>query len=41
MSVILNIADWVYFMNEGQIAFFGRADHVLGAKEVRESYLGL
>ena len=41
MSVILNIADWVYFMNEGQIAFFGRADHVLGAKEVREAYLGL
>ncbi len=41
MSVVLNIAHWVYFMNEGKISFFGRADHVLGAKEVRELYLGL
>ncbi len=41
MSVVLNIAHWVYFMNEGRISFFGRADHVLGAKEVREMYLGL
>lgn len=41
LSVILDIADWVYFMNEGKIAFFGRPDHVLGAKEVRELYIGI
>lgn len=41
MSVVINIADWVYFMSGGKISFFGRTDHVLGAKEVREIYLGL
>ena len=41
MSVVINIADWVYFMSGGRISFFGRTDHVLGAKEVREIYLGL
>ncbi|OQX50916.1 MAG: hypothetical protein B5M53_11620 [Candidatus Cloacimonas sp. 4484_209] len=41
ISVILNIADWVYFLNEGKVAFFGRPDHVLGAKEVREMYVGI
>ena len=41
MSAVTQIADWVYFMNEGRIAFFGRTDHVLGDKEVKEMYLGL
>ena len=41
MSVVTEVADWVYFMNEGRIAFFGRTDHVLGDKEVREIYLGM
>lgn len=41
MSVILDIADWVYFILEGKIAFFGKPAHVLGAREVREAYLGL
>lgn len=41
MSVVMEIADWVYFMNEGRVSFFGRADHVLGDKEVREIYLGM
>ena len=41
MGVVTEVADWVYFMNEGRIAFFGRTDHVLGDKEVREIYLGL
>ncbi len=40
MKVVTEMADWVYFMNEGQVAFFGRTDHVLGAREVREMYLG-
>ena len=41
ISVVINIADWVYFMSGGRISFFGRTDHVLGAREVREIYLGL
>ncbi len=41
MSVVTEISDWVYFMNEGRISFFGKTDHVLGDKEVRETYLGL
>ena len=41
MNVVTDIADWVFFMNEGRISFFGRTDHVLGDKEVREIYLGL
>jgi len=40
MSVVAEVADWVYFMNDGRISFFGRTDHVLGNREVRESYLG-
>lgn len=41
MSVVSEIAQWVFFMNEGRIAFTGRTDHVLGCREVREMYLGL
>ncbi len=41
MKVIMDVTDWVYFMNEGRISFSGRPDHVLGAKEVREAYLGI
>ncbi len=41
MRVILDVTDWVYFMNEGRISFSGRPDHVLGAKEVRKTYLGV
>ena len=40
MSVVLELADWIHFMHEGRIAFSGRADHVLGAKDVRELYMG-
>ena len=41
MSVIMRIARWVYFMDEGRIALGGLADDVLGNKEVREIYIGL
>jgi ABC-type branched-subunit amino acid transport system ATPase component len=40
MNVIKEIADFVLFMNEGKVSFFGRADHVLGDREVMEIYLG-
>jgi len=41
MTVVSEIAQWVFFMNEGRLAFTGRTDHVLGCREVREMYLGL
>ncbi len=41
MSVVLEIADWVYFMDEGEIVAFGLPDEVLGDHTVRAAYLGL
>lgn len=41
MSVVLEVADWVYFMDEGEIIAFGQPDEVLGDQEVRAAYLGL
>lgn len=41
MSVVASLADWIFFMNEGRVAFAGRTDHVLGNAEVRETYMGL
>jgi len=40
MNVIIEITDWVYFLNEGRVQFFGKPEHVLGAKEVKKVYLG-
>jgi len=41
MNVILEVANWVYFMNEGKIVAFGLPDEVLGEDSVRETYVGL
>lgn len=41
MNVVLQISDWVYFMNEGEITAFGRPGDVLGNEEVRRIYIGL
>lgn len=41
MTVVASLAYWIYFMNEGCVAFHGRSDHVLGNKDVREMYMGL
>jgi ABC-type branched-subunit amino acid transport system ATPase component len=41
MSVVAELADWVYFMDEGQIVAFGLPDEVLGDRSVRAAYLGL
>ncbi len=41
MTVVASLAYWIYFMNEGSVAFHGRSDHVLGNKDVREMYMGL
>lgn len=41
MNVVIEIADWVYFMDEGQIVSFGLSSEVLGDPEVRAAYIGL
>ncbi len=41
MNVVLKIADWVYFLDEGRVTSFGRPEEVLGDTEVRKAYLGV
>jgi branched-chain amino acid transport system ATP-binding protein len=40
MNVVFEIADWVFFMDQGQVASFGMPNEVLGDPEVRAAYLG-
>jgi len=41
MSVIMEISDWVYFMDEGKVVTFGLPKEILGDPEVRKAYLGI
>jgi len=41
MTVVLDISDWVFFIDEGRVSAFGRPRDVLGDPEVRAAYLGL
>lgn len=41
MSVLLEIADFVYFMNDGRMETFGAPKDVLADERVREAYTGL
>ncbi|MBI1928137.1 ABC transporter ATP-binding protein [Candidatus Poribacteria bacterium] len=41
MTVVLEVSDWVYFLDDGQLVAFGRPDDVLGDRSVREAYLGI
>jgi branched-chain amino acid transport system permease protein len=41
MNVVVELAHWVYFMDEGQIVAFGLPREVLGDPTVRATYLGL
>jgi len=41
MDVVLNVAEWVYFMDEGQITTFGSPRDVFDNACIRERYLGL
>ena len=41
MNVVVEVADWVYFMDDGQIVSFGLPKDVLGDPEVRRAYIGL
>ena len=40
MTVVSNVASWVYFMHEGSIAFNGEKDRVLENMNVRELFMG-
>lgn len=41
MNVIMEVCDWVYFMDDGQVIAFGLPDEVLNDREVRAVYIGL
>jgi len=41
MSVILEISDWVFFMNEGKVISFGLPEEILGDPEIRKTYIGI
>lgn len=41
INVVLEIADWVYLLDEGKIASFGLPDEVIHDKTTREVYLGV
>lgn len=41
MSTILEICDWVNFIDEGQIVAFGLPSEVLGDPGIRATYLGI
>lgn len=41
MSVIMEISDWVYFMDEGKVITFGLPREILEDSEVRKAYLGI
>ncbi len=40
-SVVLGVADWVYFLDEGQVASFGLPAEVLADPSVRAAFAGL
>ena len=37
---VLEVADFCYFLDEGEVAAFGTPEDVLGNRKVRERYLG-
>ena len=41
MNVVLAIADWVYFIDDGKVTAFGLPEEVLSDADVRARYLGL
>ncbi len=41
MSVVMEVADWVYFLDDGQIVAFGKPEEVLADQTIRAIYLGL
>jgi len=41
MTVVMEVSDWVFFLDEGRLVSFGLPDDVLGDPEVRAAYMGV
>nr|VFJ43305.1 MAG: branched-chain amino acid transport system ATP-binding protein [Candidatus Kentron sp. FM]VFJ43946.1 MAG: branched-chain amino acid transport system ATP-binding protein [Candidatus Kentron sp. FM]VFK06040.1 MAG: branched-chain amino acid transport system ATP-binding protein [Candidatus Kentron sp. FM] len=41
MSAVKELAHWIYFLHEGQVAFSGESGQVLENRTVRELYMGI
>ena len=41
MNVVVEIADWLFFLDDGQVTDFGAPQDVLGNPEVRKAYIGV
>jgi len=41
MSIVIEISDWVYFINAGQVESFGLPQDVLGDPDVKQTYIGI
>jgi len=41
ISVVSELASHIYFLNEGKVAFSGKANDILSNRSVREMYMGL
>lgn len=41
MSVIMEISNWVFFLDDGKLISFGLPEEILGDPAVREAYIGI
>ena len=41
MEVVKDISDWIYFMYEGKLAYFGQTNHILSHEHIRDTYIGV
>jgi branched-chain amino acid transport system ATP-binding protein len=41
VKVMEKVADFIYFMEDGRIEFFGKTEHILNNQEIRQRYIGI
>jgi ABC-type branched-subunit amino acid transport system ATPase component len=41
MNLVLEVADWVFFMDQGEVVSFGLPSEVLNDPEIRRTYIGI
>lgn len=41
MEFVKNISDWIYFMYEGRLSYFGQPHHILSHEHIRDAYIGI
>jgi branched-chain amino acid transport system ATP-binding protein len=41
MDFVRDISDWIYFMYEGEMSYFGLTDHIMNYNKIRNVYIGL